>query len=53
MKKILFFEQHKIIQLFGMTKLEEESFKVLLPPNIEAPLELLKNDIPDVLITDF
>ena len=49
----MFFERHKSRQLLGMTELEEEGFKVLLPQNIEEALELLKGNVPDVLIADF
>ena len=53
MKKIMFLERHKSIQLLGMAELEKEGLKVLLPQSIEAALELLKKNVPDVLITDF
>jgi len=49
----MFLERHKSIQLLGMAELEKEGLKVLLPQSIEAALELLKKNVPDVLITDF
>jgi len=49
----MFFERHKSIQLLGMAELEKDGFEVLLPQNIEVALQLLKENVPDVLVADF
>lgn len=52
-QKILIIEDDDFLRSLAVTKLEKESFTVLMAPNGQEGLALAQKEIPDLIILDF
>ena len=52
-QKILIIEVDDFLRSLAVTKLEKESFTVLMAPNGQEGLALAQKEIPDLIILDF